>query len=258
MRFRYLLILFVTISIVFIISFFLSKEPKVYLVNLSCEQIISPSFKEICLTILKKDPLECEKLEGGFKTLCYEFVFPISSINHSFCLSFEGYPKRVCFFELAIKEKNPEFCKEDYSGSLKDQCFYNLALKLGKTSICENIDYSELEYQCKAVILKNPDLCKSMHPWVENETIELLICKALATKDLNFCVENGRPEPFCIKELAIYTENPSLCEQIEEERLKGECFSEVIRESSFCHQMEDFIWRDYCLLGYIRNTLKFS
>jgi|GEM_PF-6275664 len=48
----------------------------------------------------------------------------------------------------AIKEKNPDLCKDIVSEKIKDNCFLNVSIVLKDSSICENIDSNSVKSNC--------------------------------------------------------------------------------------------------------------
>lgn len=48
----------------------------------------------------------------------------------------------------AIKEKNPDLCKNILSEEIKDNCFLNVSIILKDSSVCENIDSNVAKSNC--------------------------------------------------------------------------------------------------------------
>ncbi|MEM5814968.1 MAG: hypothetical protein QXD89_00555 [Candidatus Aenigmatarchaeota archaeon] len=253
MKIKYTLVFLSIILFLLIIVFFYKfKQVEKEKFNEDfCKKIETPIFKKICEIQFTRDPTLCSNLEN-FKNLCYDFVFPISIKNYTFCSKLEKYDRSVCFFYLAKEKNNIEYCEERYARGLESICYWYFAIKLKNSSLCEKV-ISDEKYYCLAEVLRKPELCERIP---ENERLEILTCKAIVTNNIEFCRVEGKLDDYCIKDLAIRINNIDLCKFIENEEIKSKCLTELTKDYSHCYQIKERIWKDYCLLGFIKNLNK--
>ena len=115
------------------------------------------------------------------------------------------YRKDACYTKIAKESKNSSICEMVYTPSLKDSCYENISISLGDFSLCKKI----------------------FTPWGQDDCYEEV---AIKTQDVTIC-ENVDPSwntrDKCILHVARAKQNPSLCEKIQSQKFKTECYSEL-------------------------------
>lgn len=221
----------------------------------TCDEMNTYDLKNICLAIFTNDPSKC-KDAGNFDTYCYDTVFGvIKDVSESLCKSFsEYYPRTTCYFELAKIKKDPSLCEE--SGGRYQKCSWELAKILKKPELCENIGVDSEKKECLAEVTCNVSFCKE----ITNEEEKKICIDSLSKHvSINICKEYI-PEypsvfyiPECVKNVAITTQNISLCNLIDVKETKWGCFAEVSKSIDVCERADNIFWMDFCKVEFIKN-----
>lgn len=148
----------------------------------------------------------------GYDTIFFSCIAETEE-NANYCLKIDDlYRRAECaegtFFLKALREKNPELCKDAGTNKLYPWC---MAFLNGDASYCDNTNFEN-------VLFKNN-------------------CVAFATKDVSLCERNKADchyDYFTIN--AVYENDASICDGIYETEPGGEkaCRMLVLRNASFC------------------------
>ena len=240
--------------------FFASKDKIENPVKIDmCENITSGKLKVVCYSMFLKDHTHC-KLAGDFSTYCYDSVFPLIELNKTFCESFnENYAKLSCFTNLAIKSRDATVCEMIGEPAVVDVCYTNLFDYLDYFTglgLCENIPHESTRFACLAKDTNNITKCEEITQEVEEKGV----CLGMLTKNVSHCIIES-PDALsritiysCIKNIAIETENMTLCDSIDYEEAKWKCKTYLAEDISICNYAEN-PWDDFCKLEYIKNNL---
>jgi len=234
------------IIVLVILSFFLVRPIKKEPIDKTfCDRLAVSQNKDICHILLSGDPALCDNVSEGYNTVCYEIVLNPSTASESLCNSLsDNYGKNLCFKNLAIKLKNPAFCMND------DDCYLDLAQETRSSVSCEKLpNDSPAMLKCLALAQGDRRNCDLIQDDVERKS-----CMGHLPIGLDDCLLFGYYNYDCIKKLAYQKKDVSICEEINEGRLKFDCILNVQNDLTTCDTATD-VAKDFCLLYYLRNSM---
>jgi len=235
------------IALLIILTFFLVRPTKEKPIDKTiCDRLAASQSKDICHILLSGDPTLCSKVSEGYSTVCYEIVLNPSTVSENLCNSLsDDYGKNLCFRNLAIKLKNPEFCMDN------DDCYLDLAQITRSSVSCEKFPSdSSIMLECLALAQGDRKNCDAIQDDVERKS-----CMGLLPVSLDDCLFFGYYNYDCIKKLAYQKKDISICEKIDKEKLKFDCILNVRNDLMVCDTAND-VAKDFCLLYYLRNAMR--
>jgi len=218
-----------------------------------CKKINEKEFRDNCyLGFAKKteDETICNQISNITQKESCILVLNPPSYSIKECEEESYYrDKERCYFEDAVKSKNPEFCNginydeayklqcmalasKNFSYCPSDECLLEFALTTSDGSICSNISDWKKKLHCMAFTSRNSSLCDLYRykwmvdentPWNYAFPIEDYCAKAGVNNELCFCRGEGRntldceyefwhSSNECYKEVALYEKEPIICE----------------------------------------------
>jgi len=174
-----------------------------------------------------------------------------------------------CLFMVGSGKNSPDACEEISNQEEKDMCYTEIAYNLGDATYCENVVSSRSECVVDVALRKNDSaLCGQASFEYDNcikaiESDNNSFCKNCG-RFMGFCfdaVDNDKPEEcdkvydwseFCYIEIALETDNSSLCPMTED---SDYCYYEIARQTadhSLCEKLSQF--RDQCVAWIAFDT----
>jgi hypothetical protein len=166
--------------------------------------------------------------------------------------------KKNCFFELAVKEKNPLLCEniqttevtEDIEKMIED-CKRNVKIELvvleGNQEKCSELEISFDEFTCIKKIALNkedPRLCKEIS--YLSTYVECYVGIALKKKDVSICneIKQSTLKQSCISKVAVESLNEELCLELESLATRDDCFYKIALEKNDASVCENISFED--------------
>ena len=222
--------------------------------------------EDICQKVTVKEVSECisnsiiegNYIGGNYKDCCYS-ILEGATVNIVNCEEREDLSKRDdCYQERARVKDDPNFCGKIQSQPQKTNCYSYLAVSRNELALCEKIQDQLFIYKC--------------YTDVANAAKDLSICKKIQNPSEKYkCYVNyrffhqspsceeiqtqlGVDKDICYLDIAkkAYDINFSLCEKIESEGIKNQCYFYFIdrvvawNSPSSCEQIESPDRKDIC------------
>jgi len=212
-----------------------------------CEKIEEESNKNSCLARVNKDISFCEKMTRN-KSLCINDVIRDIAIQKG---NIEDCDKNSgCYIGVAVTTQNSELCKNIESEFLFNECLIGVAVFGENINFCQNIENDYYKKKCEIIIKKDSSLCSDLN----QKTTDSPRCKgaiAILTNNPSLCadIEILGPE-FCYRAIAVKTKDASICENFDKSDYNYfNCMAMVNKEVSFCESLDnkDMYYKDYCL-----------
>jgi len=205
--------------------------------------------EEICLEMNDSESflvcvkqLDCE--DSMNKEACRELVDKTID-NPNFCEY--DTEKNDCYIKLATEFKNISYCEELRN---KNWCYAKYARAVDNMKICEMIrpdwrhnchslfNESEiLEYKFKSGVREEIPECM---PYLDSDREQCYYDKALKDSNHLLCNNTGGMRSDCYRHIVIATEDPKVCEDIEDQNDKDGCLLhlvEAIGDKNYCEQI---------------------
>ena len=130
-----------------------------------------------------------------------------------------------CYTALAKSNKDPNLCDKTATWK-KDICYRDLASLTADEKLCEKIDGSKIEcYISVAKVKKDPNICRNLEEGQEDCYQEV----AVASNNPQLCEElkDNIKTMLCYTVVASRLRDSSICENINEEAFKNDCYSNI-------------------------------
>lgn len=224
------------------------------------------SFKIMCSGAVKKSQDFCNSYDDAYKTICLLGVAKATS-DVALC---EKINPRMCLNEIALKDQNPEICKEwlKISGEGNqfevDPCLYAVGIKKGDVNICYTINNSQKKNECifnvaintKQESLCNTSACFSRVAILKEDTN---ICNDVKGSGISFQSSYNSPNSFdstekddCLMCIALSKEDSSICDKVSSDN-KNKCLDildsskKKIKDSQVkVGQVNSCMFADFC------------
>lgn len=220
-----------------------------------CDKIENYDLKEVCLALLEKNFSRCEKL-SYLDTLCYKNLIDTNNVSLELCQSLSRYEASSrCFLKLAIQTGDSSYCNE--TGGKYFFCKWIMAYELNDSSLCNEVDTDCKKYRCLAFLTGNESLCNEV---IEED--EKKICLALTTNNFTkdscgiYSREYGEVlyAPVCLYSISFWKKDVSVCQDIEHNQIKWECYARFENET-LCNYAENQFFKEFCLVEIFKNTM---
>lgn len=228
----------------------------------ACDRIEGPGYKEDCyrgIILAKNDSAVCKEIKDvNITDMCYAII---STQKNDITLcdkSSDLVNRDLCYTGYAAHAKDPSICERIVSKydmgheepmDLKDGCYFDVAERTDDETLCEKVISQEWRDTCYYAMMmssENPSIaiCAKMSQdkvdaciyRVAEKKKDPAICKNITDADLGYSCEGGlKNDPAicekisnstsrdrCVCEIALSTDNKSLCYKIGEE-LKTSC-----------------------------------
>ena len=200
---------------------------------------------DVCHITFSKKIDSCDSVEKGYDILCYEVVLENIVVNENTCQNIENdYGKFLCYSKLAVKLRNPEFCKDNLN------CYWNLAISTKDPDYCEYLINEAEKYKCLAKINEDVTFCENIEDEIERKS-----CVGLLPRGTNDCKIGDYYNYDCLYELAKKMRKSSICNLIDLEELKWTCIVDVVNNPDVCNGAGSF-FEDLCRIEYLKNYFR--
>jgi hypothetical protein len=149
-------------------------------------------------------------------------------------------------------EINESYCNKIKTSEMRKTC---LAMVEKNFSICEELLYFDREcYEKVFVLTKNISelLCKSFSDYEPKSACYVRLAEV--KKNASFCENAGGSYQECSWKLAKLLKNPDLCNQIEAECEKYQCFADASGDISYCKKVTDAPEKMACYAKLQKNV----
>jgi hypothetical protein len=136
--------------------------------------------------------------------------------------------KNQAYMQLAVKNKDPEFCKllisenEESQPDVADSCFFSMAKELNETSYCNQISNAFSKELCRTGKI-DPASCNQ--------------------------ISNPQGKQACLYISAVYSKDPNACATLPSQSMKDNCYMQVARDTKnnkICSFISAAILREQC------------
>ena len=198
-----------------------------------CEKIQDKTMKEVSETslhdncfksiaIAKNDSSICDSvLNKDNRFICYTIIAE-ATLNSTICdkVNEQGFYRKQCYVLVAIKAEDPTIC-DSLDTVAKTQCRDRLSESVGDISYCHTLEDSNIVAKKEYV---PPTGSRTLGP-----TEECYANAVRAEKDPAICLAiiSDYLRLDCFKDLAFITENPLVCDNIEETDKKRDCYHDA-------------------------------
>jgi len=184
--------------------------------------------------LIVKDPSYCDSYAGAEKDVCYAIAANLRLEPELCSKVMSEEAQKTCLDEVAPEINNPEKCEKLSTQTQKDSCYINVAKFKKDVTYCNKI--------------VNPDTA-------------CIDAVAIATNNESLCVY-----PYCFGQIAIVEKNPELCEKIstlpdiKDSDLNSEklnCYrgyATTVNDPTFCFKDSDESLRNGCLAKIAQRT----
>jgi hypothetical protein len=155
----------------------------------------------------------CKKIEyAPQKDECLLF-FLSNEVNESLCLEMTTYKIRDCLRILLKEKPNSDYCSKTKDKQTADDCFYYVAIQTRDKSLCDKI--STLQ---DSTNYNRQDNCR------------IRIDARIGNKDICPTIVDSSIRDMCYVETAFYTQNSELCDLVENDYRKKECYENITKQ----------------------------
>lgn len=220
-----------------------------------CLKISQPGDVYHCLAVVNQDSSFCAKVGSGEdKNVC----LALSNKDLSFCRKIkESEAKKICYYELSFAVDRIDYCDE-----LEDweKCYFSFIYRLYwrdrpdeiETGYCQKFSANaggDLAFKdtCFALRERNSSLCRGNQH-----------CLSFFEQPISFC-ENIKlkTEADCLRDRALTAKDSSLCERIDDENIRDNCYASYSAHISpdlvLCEKIIDKMTKNMCYAEYAIN-----
>lgn len=158
-----------------------------------------------------------------------------------------------CYEIFAQKRKDVSFCKKATDSSVKDDCYNYFASANNDPSLCEKISNKSDRYSCYVDFAKNVRQVSTCEEKPISQLAKDICYRVFSStgKDFTLCekINNREEKKWCYGNVAVATENTSLCEKIRFDQFrKDKCYWDIAKkksDDSLCEKVSGE-WKNSC------------
>jgi|GEM_PF-3863428 len=228
-----------------------------------CGEIEKTSLAEQCYSLLLSKGVApnssiCAKLSGVLKDECFSRL-AVSTNDSSYCMRMESsYYRDNCLSKLAISLLRPELCDSisvnTSRNACKNQVFSELALKNKEPQFCEMLVSEHAETQRDAVDACLFSMAKQFNDTSYCAKITNPFAKELCITgriDPSTCDKIVEPQgkQACLYISAVYSKDPNACANLPSESMRNNCYLQVAKDTrnpKVCSSITVAVLREQC------------